>query len=64
MKKAFTKALTLSILDCLKGMSVSCTDANDMAIGVVLMQEGRVIAYEFIKLNNARSIYPIHEKIG
>jgi hypothetical protein len=33
-----------------------------MAIGVVLMQEGMVIAYESRKLNNADLNYPVHEK--
>ena len=49
-------------MDLLKGALVLCTNASDMAISVVLMQEGRVIAYEFIKLNNAELNYPIHEK--
>ena len=48
-------------MDPLKGGLVLCTDASDMAIGVVLIQEGRVIAYESKKFNNIELNYSIHE---
>ena len=44
LKKALTEAPDLRIIDSLKGRLVLCIDASDMAIGVVLMQEGMVIA--------------------
>ena len=46
LKKALTEAPILRIMDSLKGALVLCTDASDMAIGIVLMQEGKVIVYE------------------
>ena len=49
-------------MDPLKRGLFLCTNASDMAIGVVLMQEGKVIAYKFKKLNNAELNYPVHEK--
>ena len=33
-----------------------------MAIGAILMQDGKVIAYESRKFNNAELNYPVHEK--
>ena len=49
-------------MDPLKNMLVLCTYASDMAIDVVLMQEGRLIVYEFKKLNNAELNYDVYEK--
>ena len=49
-------------MDPLKGGLVLCIDASDMGIGVVLMQEGRVIAHESKLLNNVELDYPVHEK--
>ena len=46
LKKALTEALVLRTIDPLKGGLVLCTDASDMAIGAIFMQEGKVIAYE------------------
>ena len=62
LKKVLKEAPVLRIMDPLKGGLVLCTDANDMAISVVLMQKGRVIAYKFRKLNNAKLNYHVHEK--
>ena len=61
LKKTLTKAPVLRIMDPLKDMLVLCTDASDMAVYVVLMQEGRVIPYESIKLSNAKLNYLVHE---
>ena len=49
-------------MDPLKGNIVLCTDASDLAIGAVLMQDKRVIAYESRKLNTAELNYAVHEK--
>lgn len=62
LKNALTSTPILTIMDPLKGGIVLCTDASDLAIGAVLMQEGRVLAYESRKLNSAELNYPIHEK--
>jgi hypothetical protein len=45
LKKALTITPVLRIMDFLKDGLVLCTNANDMAVGVVLMQEDKVIAY-------------------
>ena len=45
-----------------KGGLILGTYAIDMAIGFVLMQEGRVITYESKKLNNTELNYSVHEK--
>jgi hypothetical protein len=62
LMKTLTEAPVLTIVDPLKGGLVLCTDASDMAIGDVLMQEGRVIAYESKELKNVELNYPVHEK--
>jgi hypothetical protein len=49
-------------MDALKGGLILCTNANDMVIGVILMQEGMVIVYRYKNLNNAWLNYPIHEE--
>ena len=61
LKKDLTKTLVLNIMDLLRGGLVLCTDANDMAIGAIMTQEGMVIAYESRKLCNAKLNYPVHE---
>ncbi|XP_039038705.1 uncharacterized protein LOC120176331 [Hibiscus syriacus] len=38
------------------------TDASDVAIGGVLMQEGHPVAYESRKLNETETRYTVHEK--
>ena len=50
-------------MDPLKGRLVLCTNANDMAIGAIMMQKNRVITYESRKLSNTELNYPVHEKI-
>ncbi|GMJ03809.1 hypothetical protein HRI_004050100 [Hibiscus trionum] len=38
------------------------TDASDVAIGEVLMQEGHLVAFESRKLNETEKKYTVHEK--
>ena len=51
LKKALTEASILRIMDPLKGGLDLCMEAIDMAIVVILLQEGMVIAYSSKKLN-------------
>jgi hypothetical protein len=62
LKTALTQASVLTIIDPLKGNIVLCIDASDLAIGTVLMQDKRVIAYESRKLSSVELNYPVHEK--
>ena len=43
------------------GDFIVCTDASLEGVGAVLMQDGRVIAYESIKLKAHELNYPIHD---
>ena len=61
LKQVMTQAPVLAIFDPSKNVTVH-TDASQFAIGAVLMQEGRVIAFESRKLSSAEINYPIHEK--
>ena len=61
LKKALREALVLRIMDPLKGRLLLCTDASNMAIGTIMMQDGKVIAYESKKLSNAKLNYPVHD---
>jgi hypothetical protein len=56
LKKALTRLPVLRIMRSLKGGLVLCTNASDMAIDAILMQGGRAIAYESIKLNNSERL--------
>ena len=49
-------------MDPLKRNIIVCTDASDLVIGAVLMQDKKIIAYEFRKLNFADLNCPVHEK--
>jgi hypothetical protein len=62
LKTTLTQAPVLTIIDPMKGNIVLCTDASDLAIGAVLMQDKQVIAYESRKLSSAELNCPIHEK--
>lgn len=62
LKIALTKAPILNIIDTSKGNVVLCTNASEWAIGVVLMQNKHVIAYESCKLNYSQLNYFVHEK--
>ena len=62
LKSLLTQTPVLTIMDPLKGNIILCTDASDLAIGAVLMQDKKIIAYESRKLNSAELNYPVHEK--
>jgi hypothetical protein len=62
LKIALTQAPVLTIIDTMKGNIVLYTDASDLAIGAVLMEDKRVIAYESRKLSPAELNYPVYEK--
>lgn len=49
-------------MDDVKEVAILCTNVDDLAIGVVLMQEGRVFTDKSHKLNYAKLNYQIHEK--
>ena len=49
-------------MDPVKRNIILCTDASDLAIGAVLMQDKKIVAYESRKLNSAELNYPVHEK--
>lgn len=50
-------------MDLLKSRLILCTNASDRAIGVIMMLEGMVIAYESIKVKkNVELNYLAHEK--
>jgi hypothetical protein len=61
LKQALISAPVLAVFDPEKAISVH-TDASDHAIGAVLMQEGRPVAYESRKLTPAERNYAVHEK--
>ena len=62
LKSMLIQTHVLTIMDPLKGNIVLCTDASDLAIGAVLMQDKKIIAYESRKLNSAELNYRIHKK--
>lgn len=51
-----------TIMDHLKGCIVLCGNTNDLAIGVILMQEKMMFAYESHKLHHVEFNYHVHEK--
>ena len=61
VKTAIADATSLAIADPALPFSVS-TDASDFAIGAVLSQGDRPVAFESRKLNRAERKYPVHEK--
>ncbi|KAJ4717218.1 Retrotransposon protein, putative, Ty3-gypsy subclass [Melia azedarach] len=61
LKKAIMEETVLALPDHTKSFEVH-TDASDFAIGGVLMQEGRPIAFESRKLNEAERRYTVQEK--
>lgn len=61
LKNALTNAPVLTIFDPDKEVSVH-TDASQFAIGAVLVQEDKPVAFESRKLSSAEINYPVHEK--
>ncbi len=61
VKEALTTSSCLWIPDPTKNFVVE-TDASDVGIGAVLMQEGHPVAYESRKWNPAERNYPVHDK--
>ncbi|KAE8675250.1 hypothetical protein F3Y22_tig00111689pilonHSYRG00081 [Hibiscus syriacus] len=61
IKLAMTSEPVLVLPDHTKPFEVF-TDASDVAIGGVLMQEGHPVAYESRKLNETERRYTVHEK--
>ena len=45
-----------------KNNVVLCTNASDLAIGAILMQDRQMVAYESRKLNSVELNYPIYER--
>ena len=61
IKSAVSAAGVLAIPDPHKQFTVA-TDASDLAIGAVLEQDGRPVAFESRKLSPAKRKYRTHEK--
>ncbi|MCO5569134.1 hypothetical protein L7F22_022842 [Adiantum nelumboides] len=61
LKVVVATAPILAIVDPLKLFVVE-TDASDKAFGVVLLKEGRRIAFESKKLDRARQNYSVYER--
>jgi len=61
IKQKLTNALLLSLSNFNETFEIEC-DASDIGIGVVLMQEGRPIAYFSEKLSGAALNYPTYDK--
>ena len=61
LKRRLTSAHVLKFLEFKKPFEVH-TDALDFAIGEVVMQEGRPVAFESKKLWNVEKRWPTHEK--
>ena len=60
LKECLTSAPMLVAPDPCKEFVV-CTDTSLDGLGAVLMQSGRVIAYEFRKLKDRELNYPTHD---
>ena len=61
LKRAITEKPVRALPDYTKPYEVH-TDASDFAIGGVLMQDGRPIAFESRKLNDTERRYTVQEK--
>ena len=60
LKRRLTSAPILIVLDRGQGYTVYC-DASRAELGCVLMQSGRVVAYDSCKLKNHEQNYPTHD---
>lgn len=60
MKELLVSALILAVPDPSRDFLV-CIDASLEGIGVVLMQDGRVVAYESRKLKDHEMNYQVHD---
>ena len=61
LKDAISKEPVLRLLDFGKPFEVH-TDASNLALGGVLVQEGHPVAFESRKLNDTERQYSVHEK--
>jgi hypothetical protein len=61
LKGILVKALVLKLPDFDKDFEIH-SDASNFAIGGVLVQEGRLVAFESKKLNETERSWPTHEK--
>jgi hypothetical protein len=62
LKNALNSDLVFGVINPKMGGLVLCIDVSDLAIGVMLMQEGKIIAYKSRKLTLAKLNYPTHER--
>ena len=60
LKRRLTSAPILIVLERRQGYTVYC-DASKARMGCVLMQSGRVVAYDFRQLKNHEQNYPTHD---
>lgn len=60
MKELLVSDSILAVLDPSQDFMV-CIDASLEGIGAVLMQDGRVVAYESHKLKDQELNYPVHD---
>jgi hypothetical protein len=60
LKKRFTMAPVLTMLDMEKPFSIYC-DASDQGLGCVLMQDAHVVVYALRQLRKHEEKYPTHD---
>jgi hypothetical protein len=57
LKNVLTSAPILGVINPKMGELILCTNASDLAISAMLMQEGQIITYEFKKLTFGKLNY-------